>query len=127
LCADKLNFNELIIIYMKKKIFLLSVSLLGILATWYNCESEPEETCEQDEICAGVYVTYCCTENGCVYKYNGKEYTDDQLDELAEETGCGSASGMLIKSGSQEFDLSDVIEKLKALRDRVRKRCDACK
>lgn len=112
---------------MKKKFYLLSIIILGILVTtWYSCETDPEETCGLDEICAGVYVTYCCTEDGCVYKYNGKEYTDDQLDELAEDLGCG-ASAIALKSGCQEYDLSDVIEKLKALRDRVRKRCKVCK
>jgi hypothetical protein len=112
---------------MKKIIYILSVVLLGIMATWYSCETDPEETCQQDEICEGKYVTACCTENECVYKYNGKEYTEDQLDELAEDLGCGSASGVLIKSGSQEYDLSDVIEKLKALMDRVKNSCDTCK
>ena len=113
---------------MKKAIYLISIVFLGILiTTWYSCEEDPEETCGLDEICAGVNVTYCCTEYECVYKYNGKEYTDDQLDELAEETGCGSASAVNLKSGCRENDLSSVIEKLKALRDRVRKQCVDCK
>jgi len=111
---------------MKKKFYLLSVILLGILVTtWHSCETDPEETCEQDEICENKFVTYCCTENECVYKWNGKEYTDDQLDELAEELGCGSAA--VLKSGSRENDLSGVIEQLKALRDRVQKRIKAGK
>jgi hypothetical protein len=112
---------------MKKKIFLLSFIFLGILiATYYSCETDPEETCEQDEICEGQFVTACCTETECVYKYNGKEYTEDQLDQLAEELGCGAAVGVL-KSGSQEDDLSAVIEKLKALMARVREGCETCK
>jgi len=112
---------------MKKKFYLLSVILMVILVTtWYSCELDPQETCEQDEICENKFVTYCCTENECVYKWNGKEYTDDQLDQLAEDLGCGT-SGVILKSGSRENDLSGVIEQLKALRDRVRKRIEAGK
>jgi len=112
---------------MKKTIFLLSFVLLAILVTtYYSCETDPEEICEQDEICEGKLVTACCTENECVYKYNGIEYTEDQLDQLAEELGCASAVGVL-KSGSQEDELSAVIEKLEALMSRVRESCKACK
>ena len=112
---------------MKKAIYLLSVVLLGILiTTWYSCEEDPEETCFQDEICPAKFVTACCTETECVYKYGGKEYTEDQLDELAEDLGCG-ASAIALKSGSQEDDLSWVIEQLKALMDRAKKGCKACK
>jgi len=111
---------------MKKKFYLLSVILMGILVTtWYSCETDPEETCELDEICTNKFVTVCCTENECVYKYNGKEYTEDQLDELEADLGCGTA--MVLKSGSQGNDLSGVIERLKALMDRVKKRVKAGK
>ena len=111
---------------MKKKFYLLSVILFGILVTtWYSCETDPEETCELDEICVAKFVTVCCTENECVYKWNGKEYTDDQLDELEADLGCGTA--VALKSGSQEDDSSAVIEKLKALMDRVKKRVKAGK
>jgi len=112
---------------MKRTIFLLSAVLIGILViTYYSCESDPEETCYQDEICTDKFVSACCTENECLYKYNGKEYTEDQIDQLAEDLGCSSAVGIL-KSGSQEDDLSAVIEKLEALMSRVRKNCKACK
>lgn len=112
---------------MKKTIFLISFVLLAILVTtYYSCEKILEEICEQDEICEGKFVTACCTEDECVYKYNGKEYTEDQLDQLAEDLGCASAVGVL-KSGSQEDELSAVIEKLEALMSRVRESCEACK
>jgi hypothetical protein len=113
--------KQLINIHMKKTIFLLSVVFLGFLATtWYGCEGGPEETCEQDEICEGKFVTACCTENECVYKYNGKEYREDEIEQLAIDLGCGTAV-VGLKSGSQENDLSGVIEQLKALMDRVQK------
>jgi len=112
---------------MKKKFYLLSVILLGILVTtWYSCETDPEETCGLDEICEAKFVTYCCTEDECVYKYAGKEYTEDQIGQLAADLGCGTA-GVGLKAESQENDLSAVIEQLKALRDRVRKRIEAGK
>ena len=113
---------------MKKTIFLLSFVFLAVLVTtYYSCETDPEEVCLQDEICEGQFVTACCTEDDeCVYKYNGKEYTEDQLDQLAEELGCASAVGVL-KSGSQEDELSAVKEQLKALMSRVRESCKACK
>jgi hypothetical protein len=114
-------------IHMKKTFYLLSVILLGILVTtWYSCEAVPEETCEQDEICENKFVTACCTENECVYKYNGKEYTEDQIDQLAEDLGCGT-SAVVLKSGSQENDLSGVIGQLKTLMGRVQKRIKAGK
>ena len=76
---------------MKKKIFGITFILLGVFsAVWYSCETnkDPEETCLQDEICEGKLVTACCTETECVKKYNGQEYTEDQLGQLAEDLGC---------------------------------------
>ena len=109
---------------MKKAFLLLSIVFLGLLlTTYYSCETDPEETCEQDEICENKFVTACCTEDECVYKYNGKEYTEDQLGQLAEDLGCASAK--TLKSGSD--DLSGVIEKLKALMSRVQESTKADK
>ena len=111
---------------MNKAIYLISVVLLGILiTTWYSCEEDPEATCFQDEICPAKFVTACCTENECVYKYGGKEYTEDQLDQLEADLGCSAA--VALKSGCQECETSDVIVRLKALMDRVKKHCKACK
>ncbi len=113
---------------MKKTVYLLIAILFGILViNYYSCETDPEEVCLQDEICADHFVTACCTEDGkCVYKYNGKEYTEDQLDELESDLGCSAAIGFL-KTESQKDDSSAVIEKLKALMSRVKKKCKACK
>ncbi len=104
---------------MKKTIYLLGVVLLGILVTTlYKCETDPEETCQQDEICEAKFVTACCTQNECVYKFNGKEYAEDEIDQLAIDLGC-EPSAVILKSGIQENDLSGVIEQLKALMSSV--------
>jgi hypothetical protein len=108
---------------MKKPIYIISVVLLLLFTTtWYSCELVPEETCELDEICQDKFVTACCTENECVYKYQGKEYTEDQLDQLEADLGCGTA--MALKSGGLSDDSSAVIEQLKALMERVKKRIE---
>jgi hypothetical protein len=101
---------------MKKSIFLLSVILLGILVTTiYSCELDPKETCSEDVICEEQTATACCDENNvCVYKYNGQEYTVDQLDQLEEDMGCPS-----VKSAGTEGDLTYVVARLKALMARV--------
>ena len=94
--------------------------LSGILiATWYGCESEPDEVCVPDDYCE-VTVTVCCkTENDCVYKYNGKEYTEDQLDELDQDLGC-NAVNVKWESTDQKSASSDVKERLKAQMARVK-------
>ncbi|MBN1597839.1 MAG: hypothetical protein JW894_06055 [Bacteroidales bacterium] len=105
---------------MNKKIILLTAIILGILiTTWYSCESDPKETCQQDEICDGHMVTACCTDNECVYYYNGREYTEDDLDDLAVDLGCSSVIAA-IDSESQEKALSEVIERLKDLMAKTR-------
>jgi len=110
---------------MKKKNFLVWTILLGIfVVTWYGCETDPEETCEQEVICEEKSVTYCCTEGECVYKFNGKEYTDDQIDELAEDMGCSTAVSIL-KSGVQVKDYSEIIAKLKALKAKVQEKVNS--
>jgi hypothetical protein len=102
---------------MKKSFFLLSVILSGIIATTiFSCTQDPKETCSQDEICTAKSATVCCTDNNCVYKINGKEYTD--VDEAAIALGCGSSKAGL-KSSGQENDLTDVVARLKALMARV--------
>jgi hypothetical protein len=112
---------------MKKTIFLLSIVFLGILmTTYYSCETNPEETCYQDEICTDKFVTACCTEDKCVYKYNGKEYTEDEIDQLEKDMGCGGAA-VSLKSAGEDNDRSAVIERLKALMERVKKETGFCK
>jgi hypothetical protein len=103
---------------MKKSISLLSVILLGILVTMiFSCKKDSKETCQQDEICTEKFVTACCTDSVCVYKYNGHEYTEDQVGQLADDLGCTSKKAL--KSTGEEDDLSDVVSQLKALMSRV--------
>ena len=106
---------------MKKTILFLSIILIGIVvAVWNACETDPEESCKQDEICTDKFVTACCTDNACTYKYNGKEYSDSEIDQLAEDLGCSTA-----KSTDQSNDLNEVIERLNALMQEAHKLANA--
>lgn len=104
---------------MKKTIYFLSAILLGILVTtWYSCESDPsdpEESCAQDEICEGKTVSACCTEDACVWEYNGKEYTQDELDQLIADLGCAVAYS------PEEFKAAkaSIIDQLQALLEKA--------
>jgi hypothetical protein len=112
---------------MKKTIFLLSAILLGIaVTTWYSCETDPEETCEQDEICEAKFVTACCTDNECVYKYNGKEYSEDQVGQLAKDLGCDAVNEEM-ESESQKKALASVVDQLKALMAKTREQVKSAK
>jgi hypothetical protein len=114
--SPKLKTNS-----MKKSFSLLSVILSGILVTtFFSCTETPKETCEQDEICTEKFVTACCTDSVCVYKYNGHEYTEDQIGQLADDLGCTTKKAL--KSAGQEDDLSAVVTQLKALMIRVQER-----
>ena len=102
---------------MKKKLFLLSfLAVVTIVLFTVGCETDPVEHCEEEEICEGHEVTTCCTDdNGditCVYHYNGKEYTEDQLDELSEDLGCVSTSSVVLKSTDCGMTIEDVKLKL---------------
>ena len=111
---------------MKKIFYFLSAATLGTLLTvWYSCEKDPEESCKQDEICEAKFVTACCTDNDCVYKYNGNEYTEDQVDQLAIDLGCTTA--VSLKSADADEDLAGVIEQLKALMAKAHKSAEARK
>ncbi len=101
---------------MKKTLIFPLLILIGISITAMECE--PEETCEQDEICETKFVTACCTEDDCVYKYDGKEYSEDQVGQLALDLGCGTTGE--VRSASKE-DLALVTEKLKNLIKKARK------
>jgi hypothetical protein len=105
---------------MKKSSFLLFVIFAGILVTaLLSCQDDPKETCLQDEFCTSKMVTACCDDNNvCVYKYNGKEYTEDEKDQLALDLGCGNVKNAL-KSGGQTNDLSEIVAQLKALMTKV--------
>lgn len=102
---------------MKKGFLIFSLLLLGsLIFIITNCEKDPAEYCEQDEICTDKFVTVCCTEDQCVYKYNGNEYPDSNegRDQLAEALGCPST-----KSTSYENDMTAIIIQLQELMDKV--------
>jgi hypothetical protein len=112
---------------MKKSILLLLAFLFVILlATVYNCSKDTKESCQDDEICPTKDVTACCTGNVCVYKYNGKEYTEDQLDQLSKDLGCTSKTATL-QSDYEVSDLKMVAQRLKALMDKVKQRTSSVK
>jgi hypothetical protein len=106
---------------MKKTISFTLALLLGILlVTWYSCEQDPEETCVPDEYCNEQIVTVCCDNNDvCVYKFNGKEYTEDQLGQLASDLGCVSSSKEE-DLNQEKSAFSELVEKLKAHLNRTR-------
>ncbi len=100
---------------MKRATFYLSLLILGTfisLAT--DCDMNSLEQCEQDEICAGKFVSACCNEVECYYMYNGKKYNDDaeSLAQLARDLGC-TFTGM----ADYETDIQDLILRLKALKE----------
>ena len=101
---------------MKKPIYLLAAVLLGIMVTtWYSCEGDPEESCFQDEICEGQEVTACCTEDVCVFTYNGKDYTEDEKAQLIEDLGCAPVG--LLKSSDMSAlynRLNEILAKARA-------------
>ncbi|MCG8700967.1 MAG: hypothetical protein MI922_23145 [Bacteroidales bacterium] len=104
---------------MKKLNFLIPAILLGVLMVVASCEEDEKETCKQAEICAAKAVTSCCTDDVCVYKYNGKEYAESEVEQLALDLGCGTASAQLKSS-----DINQLISKLEALMQDVKATCN---
>lgn len=100
--------------YMKKSLYLIPVILIGIFIAGTSCKEVSKESCENDTICAAKEVTACCTAGVCVYKYNGKVYTEDQKSQLATDLGCASQ-----KSAYAENDLIEIKNRLTALMNRV--------
>ena len=98
---------------MKRTPFYLSVFILGIFVALISaCEITPEESCEEDEICAGKTVTVCCDEIECYYEYNGVKYGDDaaSLERLANDLGC-TYTGI----AAYETEIKDLILRLESL------------
>jgi hypothetical protein len=100
---------------MKRSCKLLPIVFFGIFLAIISCKEISKESCEQDAICESKEVTACCTAGVCVYKYNGKVYTEDEKDQLAIDLGCSSA-----KSAGHENDLAQINKRLTALMDKVR-------
>lgn len=106
---------------MKKKIFIPFLILAAsIFALTLSCEEDTEETCEEELICDDKTVVACCTSDSdgditCVYKYNGQEYQESELEELSEDLGCSTAA-----SASYKEDMVYIVTSLEALMERVR-------
>lgn len=81
-----------------------------------NCDTAPVESCSQEEICTAKSVTACCTETSCVYKFDGKEYPADSVDQLADDLGC-AGSGARVASDERiqlEEQLQNLLMKARA-------------
>ena len=95
------------------KLLTLFLSLGLSVVFLSNCGGDEEtESCAEDEVCS-TSVTACCDDVACVYKYNGKEYTEDQLDQLTDDIGC--TGGIKIIDGESTVSLN-----LKTLMNRAK-------
>ena len=107
---------------MKKKILYLGLALItATLLFTISCEEDDDETCGEEEICDNKTVSACCsTDNSgdytCVYKYNGVEYPESKIDDLADVLGCSSTK-------STDCDNEYVIAALKELMEKVKCNC----
>ena len=101
---------------IKIVIMLFALVMMGIVLT--NCgDDETIESCTQDEYCAGKTVTACCTPASCIYKYNGKDYPESDIDQLADDLGCTAGSGARVASEEKEIlktKLEDLLSKARA-------------
>ena len=106
---------------MKKKLFIpFLVILTSVFALTLSCDEDPQESCEEEEICDGKDVIACCTSDSdgditCVYKYNGKEYKESEIDDLADDLGCTSSISKTYKE-----DIAQIVTSLENLMDKVR-------
>lgn len=85
-----------------------------------NCsDDDSEESCSQEEICTSKNVTACCDDNSCYYTFDGKNYPESDLDQLATDLGCSSTS-RVAADGRVSVDNSELIERLEALKMRAK-------
>jgi len=111
---------------MKKGLLFLGVLFIGgVIAFSTGCEEDPEESCQQDEICTlengemGT-VTACCTDGeDCYFTYNGKKYpdTDEGVADLIKDLGCVSLTK---KSTKPENGYDYVKARLESLLEEAR-------
>ena len=102
---------------MKRDFLLFTYLFIGcIVLIITSCEDDPTESCEQEEICEAKVVTACCTEDRCVYKWDGKEYPEEDIDQLADDLGCAAVS---IKSTDYDSDMAAIINQLQILMDKA--------
>ncbi|MBT32242.1 MAG: hypothetical protein CMO01_21480 [Thalassobius sp.] len=98
-----------------KLLFVFAAIIIGL----NSCDSEedPVQSCSQDEICTSKNVTACCDDTSCTYEYNGKEYQESELDQLAEDLGCTTSGGRYAagsEMGELKSRLLDLIAKAKS-------------
>ncbi|NPA35473.1 MAG: hypothetical protein GXO47_01345 [Chlorobi bacterium] len=103
---------------MKKRTLLMSLMTLFVFTLFtISCNDDPEEYCEQDDIC-GEQVTACCTDDDgnttCVWKYDGKEYTD--IYGLYDDLNCESS--VVLKSAETDVK-TETLARLLELMDRA--------
>ncbi len=79
---------------MKKKKLFAFIALIGaVLLVGQSCASDGEE-CSQEEICSGKSVSSCCDDDGCYFTYNGTRYDESEIDQLAIDLGCTTATNV---------------------------------
>ena len=101
---------------IKNKLSVVLIALGLFVFTFSNCaEEEPLESCAQDEVCS-IAVTSCCTVDGCVWKYDGKEYDESQESELADDLGCNSGGARVAAEQKAQLihRLQTIMEKARA-------------
>ncbi|MDW7692411.1 hypothetical protein R9C00_13255 [Flammeovirgaceae bacterium SG7u.111] len=104
---------------MKNGSIVALILLLGAMVlTLTNCSEgdDPLKSCSQEEICTAKNVTACCDEDVCTYQFDGKEYSEAQLDELADDLGCASSARLSADSEERE----QLINQLRALVQRAK-------
>lgn len=104
----------------KRTLFLSMLTLVVFVLFMVSCEGDPTEYCEVEEFCNNQEVEACCTDNNgditCVWKFNGKEYTD--IKELNEDLGC-STSSVVLKSAESGVEENGVVFRLQELMERA--------
>jgi len=59
-----------------------------------SCEDDEEgSTCDIVEICEDNTTNLCCNDDQvCTYTFNGKDYSDDEYDDLVDDIACSAGS-----------------------------------
>ncbi len=120
---------------MKTKLFAL---ILLVITVCISCEKDeesdefcnnPQATCPDD---TELDVTACCTDQGCYWTYNGKDYdcSDTGGDACKSaraqilDIACANSSAANLKSTQQSF--AELNARLKAVTDKLLIEARAC-